>query len=253
MEGINLDKPILYKHSSLRFFDKNEHRVEGFCRDDVFLLVYDGILRFSEDGEEHEVRAGEYYIQKANTFQAGKRVSDSPKYLYVHFLAEWADSPRALPKTGKFSYERMKETIQKLDKVSRGDYTYTEKTRYFFELLSELYRRHKNTGIAGQIAEFISNNIICIKSLDDICNEFNYSRNHIINLFKKEYGMTPFEYINETKIKRAMYLLEVTSDSVGDIAEESGFESYSHFYRLFLRRNGVSPCQWRKQIHLRPV
>ena len=62
--------------------------------------------------------------------------------------------------------------------------------------------------------------------------------------------MTPFEYINDLKIRRAMYLLEVTSKSIDEIALESGFNHYSHFYRLFMRKNGASPFEWRKKVRL---
>lgn len=68
MEGIDLNKPITYIHSSLRFFNEKEHHINRFCEENVLLLVYKGVLRFSENGIEHEVRPGEYYIQKAMTY-----------------------------------------------------------------------------------------------------------------------------------------------------------------------------------------
>ena len=72
----------------------------------------------------------------------------------------------------------------------------------------------------------------------------------MINLFKEEYGITPFEYINDLKIKKAMYLLEVTPKSIEEISSESGFNHYSHFYRLFMRKNGTSPYEWRGRIRI---
>ena len=47
MQGMDLNAPITYKHASLRFFEKNEYHVERFSRDNVLLLVFDGVLRFS--------------------------------------------------------------------------------------------------------------------------------------------------------------------------------------------------------------
>ena len=64
MAGIDFNSPILYRHASFRYFEKNEHHITRFCIDNVLLLVYEGVLRFSEDGEEKEVRAGEYYIHE---------------------------------------------------------------------------------------------------------------------------------------------------------------------------------------------
>ena len=59
MYGIDLNKEIKYLFSSLRFFASKEHHVDRFCKDDVLLLVYDGVLRFSEDGVMYEIHPGE--------------------------------------------------------------------------------------------------------------------------------------------------------------------------------------------------
>ena len=64
MAGIDLNKNVVYKFASFRYFEKMEHHINRFCKDNVLLLVFDGVLRFSENGEETEVRAGEYYVQK---------------------------------------------------------------------------------------------------------------------------------------------------------------------------------------------
>ncbi len=254
MLGIDLNKNIEYKVSSLRFFDENEHHVARFCSSDVLLLVYEGVLRFSEDGKQEEVRAGEYYIQKRNTYQAGELVSDSPKYLYVHFIAEWTDGESVLARRGIFDYSEFSPLIQKLDKLAHGDYTYVERSAIFLAILSKLHgsRPIENTP-AKKIANYIDKEYLNIISLDEICKEFHYSKNHVINIFKEEYGTTPFDYINEMKIRRAMYLLEVTSKPIDTIALESGFNHYSHFYRLFTRKTGTSPFEWRKKIKISPV
>jgi transcriptional regulator GlxA family with amidase domain len=65
--------------------------------------------------------------------------------------------------------------------------------------------------------------------------------------------MTPFEYLNDVKLKRAMYLMRVTSNSVEEISLECGFNNYSHFYRLFIRKNGLSPSKWREMIQMDPL
>ena len=88
MYGIDLDKPILYKHSSLRFFAEHEWHIDRVCECDVLLLVFDGVLRFSEDGVMRELGAGEYYIQRRGGLQRGETESDMPRYLYIHFQAE---------------------------------------------------------------------------------------------------------------------------------------------------------------------
>ena len=159
MYGIDLDRPIKYIVASLRFFDRKEKHVERLCNHDVLLLVYEGVLRFWEDGVEREIRAGQYYIQKAGSYQYADKASDSPKYLYVHFFGEWTDGERVLARSGSFDYASMATLISRMDKLGHENYSYTERAAVFFDILSRLYRTAKSDdGIARQIRRFIQKN-----------------------------------------------------------------------------------------------
>lgn len=253
MIGIDMNKPITYLYSSLRYFEANEHHVKRFCEEDILLLVFEGVLRFSENGEEKEIHAGEFYIQKKNMYHDGKIASDSPKYLYVHFLGEWIDSDVALPRHGYFDYVSLKSLMEELDYLRHNNASYIEQSAKFYDILSHLYQTKKEKTTADEIAGYISMNYTESLTLEMLCNEFNFSKNHVINIFKKEYNMTPFEYMNHLKIKQAEYLLEITSKPVENIAYECGFHNYSHFYRLFYRTHKTSPSEWRLQKRLKPV
>lgn len=253
MQGIDLDKPIVYKHASLRFFEKNERHVNRICQDDVLLLVYEGVLRFTEDGREYEVAAGHYHIQRHGSKQIGYQVSDSPKYLYVHFFGHWDDNANTLNYCGKFDYLSMKKLIEKADLCAHGKYTQTERAAVFYNLLSVLYRNQFPTAKKNVIAEYINSNFEQEITLEKLSKEFNYSKNQIINIFKKSLSQTPIEYLNKIRIEKAKHLLEVTSDTTESIAEACGFQNYSHFYRLFVRENHISPNEWRKKRRLECV
>lgn len=253
MYGIDLDKPILFTHASLRYFEKGEHHVNRVLPYDVLLSVFDGVLRFSEDGIEHEVTPGHYYIQKAFSKQRGDVVSDSPRYFYVHFNAEWTDSAYSLDTIGTFNYEMLKNSMRKLDKLSHSNSCYVEKTQIFYEILSVLNeKQQEQPSSANNICRYINDNYINEITLNDICSIFNYSKNHIINIFKAEYNMTPIEYINDLRLKKAMHLLESTSKPAEDISIICGFNCYSHFYKLFVKKTGLSPTNWRKKISEKP-
>lgn len=253
MRGIDLNKPITFLYSSLRFFADNEHHITRFCGDDVLVMVYEGVLRFDEDGVSYEVHPGEYHIQKAGSYQAGVRASDAPKYLYVHFRSIWDEESAKLPYRGTFDYQMAKSLMEKLDAVSHGDGLMIEKTATFYELLLMLMPKEKPKNLARRIADYISRDHVGDISLDKICDEFHFSKNHIINIFKKEFGITPVKYINDIKLRRAEYLLEVTSDTAESIAQRCGFGDYSHFYKTFFCKNGMPPAQWRKKKQTEPV
>lgn len=253
MHGIDLNKPILYKHSSLRFFAEHEWHIDRLCEDDVLLLVFDGVLRFSEDGVMRELGAGEYYIQRRGGLQKGERESDTPRYLYVHFHAEWGEGEGILPFCGAFDVAQLEPMMKKMDRLAHGDYTYTERNAVFTALLSQLFGSEKPRSTADEVAAFMETHLQEPLSLERLGAEFHFSKNHLINLFKRAFGVTPTQYWNRLKLQKAKHLLEVTSDSAATIAEMCGFGDYSHFYRLFLRETGLSPIKWREQLRERGI
>ncbi|MBQ8551796.1 MAG: helix-turn-helix transcriptional regulator [Clostridia bacterium] len=253
MEGINLNKTITFLYASLRYFSEGEKHVTRVCNEDVLLLVFDGILRFVEDDVEYEVYPGTYHIQKHGSRQRGIIPSDSPQYLYVHFLADWSDERRGtLPKQGTFDYQALKLLMEDIDTMSHGDYTICECSAKFFELLSRLYRKRAIPTMAGKIADYIEKNYIDGLTLEKLAEEFHFSKNHVINIFKQEYGMTPFEYINCLRVKKAEWMLEATSCTSETIALECGFNNYSHFFKVFRAITGISPTKWREKKRITP-
>ena len=83
-----------------------------------------------------------------------------------------------------------------------------------------------------------------------LCREFHFSRNHIIHLFKEAFGMTPIAYAQHRRLQKAELLIEMTSEPLESLAAACGFRSYSHFYRLFVRKNHLSPEKWRESKRL---
>ena len=253
MYGIDLDRPIHYEFASLRFFDKKEHHIERFCTVNVLLMVYQGVLRFSEDGEQVEVHAGEYYIQRKNCYQAGELPSDAPHYLFVHFDGEWSDRPHALPYRGNFDYSKLSELMQKINTASHQKYTYAEQQYLFHKLLLSLQHKAPSNTLSDRLSKYVEENIAAISSLSDLCEAFHYSKNYVERLFLREFGVSPIQYVNDVKIKKAMYLLETTSKPITAIAEECGYFDYPYFYKRFIQKAGVSPSEWRKVVQKDPA
>lgn len=244
MRGIDLNQPITYLDASMRYFKENERHMTRTCGCDVLLLVFDGVLRFTEAGESYELHPGQYHIQKQGTYQTGDRVSDAPKYLYLHFLGTWTEQEPNLPFEGNFDIAKLKPAMEQLDALYHGGASKVEQLANVYEILAQLSRNKRTHTVANEIAQFIEERQAV--SLPEICDRFHFSKNHIINLFKTEYGMTPVEYSNDRKLRNAERLLEVTSDSAKQVADECGFHDYAYFYKLFFRKHGVSPVTWRK-------
>lgn len=66
-------------------------------------------------------------------------------------------------------------------------------------------------------------------------------------LFKKKTGVSPMEYVIQMRIHRAGQLLRTTPLSIKEIAVRVGIDNPRYFSRLFGKRCGLSPSQYRNE------
>ena len=64
--------------------------------------------------------------------------------------------------------------------------------------------------------------------------------------FRIETNQTVIEYFNELKIARAKVLLQNSSKSFTDIADELGFSSINYFSKLFKAKTGMTLTEFSK-------
>lgn len=72
------------------------------------------------------------------------------------------------------------------------------------------------------------------------------SQNHIARAFRQETGMSIADYITQQRIQLACRMLQQTEIPPGEIAERSGFQDYSYFYKAFVRATGLAPSDYKK-------
>jgi transcriptional regulator GlxA family with amidase domain len=66
--------------------------------------------------------------------------------------------------------------------------------------------------------------------------------------FAKATGMSPMEYVHTLRLEEAKQALEAGDQSIEAIASEVGYEDAGFFGRLFRRKVGVTPAQYRKRF-----
>jgi transcriptional regulator GlxA family with amidase domain len=77
------------------------------------------------------------------------------------------------------------------------------------------------------------------------------SERTLSRLFQRHLGQSPLQYIQEQRVKRAEMWLEGTWRSVGEIAQDCGYNDVSAFCRMFTRATGVSPQRYRERYNFR--
>ncbi len=72
------------------------------------------------------------------------------------------------------------------------------------------------------------------------------SQEHLTRSFRRYLGVTPTEFINAKRLSYAAQLLLTQDLPVIEVGAQCGFNSQSHFYRLFTQRYGCPPRAFRE-------
>ena len=100
--------------------------------------------------------------------------------------------------------------------------------------------------LSNTIEDIITQSAYEIPSVQKLLAETGYSYAYLCRLFKKAYGISPISYINLLRIERAKLLIEDTDLKISQIARQLGFESNEYFTRLFHKKTGLSPSEYRE-------
>lgn len=90
-------------------------------------------------------------------------------------------------------------------------------------------------------------------TLDQLADAANMNKYYLAHAFKREYGVSPINYLLACRIREGKRLLEETSLSLSQIAGILGFSSPSYFSQAFRRCENISPLEYRKQHQTSPL
>lgn len=89
-------------------------------------------------------------------------------------------------------------------------------------------------------------------TLEEIENRFNYNRDYLSRLFKKNFGIGIKQYIDQVKMDKAKEFI-VSGVPLSELPDLLGIESYNLFLKKFKYHEGISPKQFRdaySNLHL---
>jgi AraC-like DNA-binding protein len=84
-------------------------------------------------------------------------------------------------------------------------------------------------------------------SLGIIASKVNYSENYFHRIFLKTFGLTPYEYMFNKRMEKAIKLLNENETIIKKIAMESGYDNEFYFSRIFKSHFGLSPSAYRQK------
>lgn len=86
-------------------------------------------------------------------------------------------------------------------------------------------------------------------TITDVANDLLTNRTYLSGYINTTYDTTFREWITRLRIEYAKRLLLGSPElTVQDVSERSGFQSTSHFIRIFKERTACPPAKWRKSV-----
>ncbi|MBM7582520.1 two-component system response regulator YesN [Caldicoprobacter guelmensis] len=101
---------------------------------------------------------------------------------------------------------------------------------------------------AEQLIKYIDENYSAPLTLNMLAQKFNFSPKYISNMIKNKVGYSFIEYLTNLRIKRAVELLTKTNMSIKEIALSVGYDDQQYFHRIFKKKTGKTPTQYRKEV-----
>lgn len=77
---------------------------------------------------------------------------------------------------------------------------------------------------------------------------FYMSRSYLSHLFKERTGENFVDYLNSIRLEKAKELLENSDKKMYQIAKSAGYDNIKYFFRIFKKKTGMTPEQWRATV-----
>ena len=149
----------------------------------------------------------------------------------------------------------LRNILREMEQKSTG---YEDVCQAYMEIL--IIRLMRSTALsAPEVPPVVSKNQQCAAvkryidqhfkeslTLEQLAEEAHMNKFYLSHTFKKEYGISPINYLISCRVAESKYLLAETDLSLSRIAQLLGFSSLSYFSQVFRRSQGISPMEFRQ-------
>lgn len=186
-----------------------------------------------------------------------RQTDDCTKDFFLPLFSNETTLPTLITPSLK-NYKEIASCIDEADEICKiypKAYQFALKSqlfRFFYLLFStcgdtsHLPKKRRALDKMKQIIKYIECNYMEKITIADIAKETGLSQSHFMKYFKNTMGTSFIDYLNEYRLTMASRLLLSSDSSILDIASEVGFDNLSYFNRLFKKRFGTTPSNYRK-------
>ena len=221
----------------------------------IMLFTVSGKGKISLNGKEMLTHAGELVLIPQGYSHGYMGTNDGMwEFYWLHYVGEHAAlcaDDIAAQQTFVFDLgEKMLRTLTsdlfgvKKQSIERELTDSENLTRIMQLLLKRAYRSSSDTAM-DEMIRFLENDMDTEFSLETFAKRFHYSKEHIIRLFQKNMGLSPYRYWLRLRLKRSAEALKANDETIERIAAQCGYSSVSAYSNQFKKLFGMSPGEYR--------
>ncbi|RVL75889.1 helix-turn-helix domain-containing protein [Sinorhizobium meliloti] len=113
--------------------------------------------------------------------------------------------------------------------------------------------RQHSDAVISKIQAWLVDNYATTNPVSAMVGRSGLSERSFKRRFSAATGHTPVEYVQALRIEEAKQMLETEDVAIEDISVSVGYEDPTFFRKLFKRRTGVTPAQYRQRNRIRSL
>ena len=221
----------------------------------VFEYIVSGKGRLFINGEWYEASAGDFYILKQGEEHRYEADPKNPwEKIWVNYSADYIPSLLNAygVESGIYKSIGTKSVFDELIELVKSS---EDTMDIAFRLADRIYSIIKHASKAK--LEAVSDEYGMLRllgsyvykkfNLDELAEKLHMSKSNVIRIFKKKYGVPPYDYLLELKMEASKALLRDTNLPIKKIADKLSISDEHYFSTLFNKRIGMRPGAYRAE------
>lgn len=247
-----------------------------------FIVVKTGTLYMMEDDIPYTIKSGEcLLLEPGRTHYGHMACTEWTEVYWLHFHHDlptrrldasavvWSEVVKEstdydiappdqyvyLPKYGPYAGKPMLKILDEMVAMHRKrtmEVTIDLQIK-FASLLGQLQstirtNRDKSRAavIAEQVKAYLEENRLANYDAEQLSQVLHINRDYAARCMRMYTGLSPLQYLQYIRMEEAKRLLKMSSITLNEVSEQSGYSDYNYFIRMFRKIVGISPGQYRR-------
>lgn len=239
----------------------------------IFYIIRDGHMNLIEDEISYSLESGDIILLEPGKMHYGITVNSQIEYSFIHISVEdylkahgdiLGEAKELQIKKISLPHRQFQDILKLYDVIkntyhSISDYRDMKINSLFILFLIKLlefkdslitendgkYLKTSSSKLSvAEISNYLQQNYQKQIRSHDLEEIFHHNFDYMNRVFKTDFGMTIFQYLENYRINEAKKMLQTHAFSVSQIAESLGFCNTYYFSKVFKKNTGIAPSRW---------